>query len=182
MHTISYKPKLIIGAIVFAVGMAVMFLLVVPQLQATLLSRQAKILDQKKTVLELRQERDNLERAKNDLEELTGKVLQPNDFFSKDTTLVSELARLEDRAKKMKVDLSLTVSGTVAAATKAKTTSELYVVPITLRLSGAYADVVGYIDFLEHFSTIFTVRSITVATSTKDTVNANLTATVYLRK
>lgn len=182
MPKLTYQPKIIASTIGFVAVLFVMVLVVYPMLHGILDGRLTKIMEQKKTVVELRQERDNIERAKQDMLDLKGKTIQPETFFSKDTTLVAELARLEGRAGKLGVDLNLSVSGTVTQATKAKTASELYMVPVTIRLSGPYSAVVEYIDFLEHFSTIITVRSVSMSANTADSVNANLVATVHLRK
>ncbi|MBP9686339.1 MAG: hypothetical protein KBD66_00895 [Candidatus Doudnabacteria bacterium] len=182
MPKLTYQPKIIVSTIVFLGVVLGMVLLVYPMLHGTLDGRLTQIMEQKKTVVELRQERDNIDRAKQDMLDLAGKTVQPESFFSKDTTLVGELSRLEERARKLKVDLNLSVSGTLAQATKAKTASELYMVPVTIRLSGSYSAVVEYIDFLEHFSTIITVRSVSMSANTADSVNANLVASVFLRK
>lgn len=182
MAKLTYQPKIIGSALGFLAVVLCMILLVYPALHGALEGKLTQIMEQKKTVVELRQERDNIERAKQDMAELAKRPVQPENFFSKDTTLVTELSRLEARAQKLGVDFNLSVSGTVSQAVKAKTTSELYMVPVTIRLSGPYAAVVSYVDFLEHFSTIVAVRSVSLSTNTKDTVNASLVASVYLRK
>ncbi len=182
MPKLTYKPKILASTIGFLILVLVMVLVVYPMLHGTLDNGLIKIMEQKKTVVELRQERDNIERAKQDMLDLKGKTVQPETFFSKDTTLVAELTRLEERADKLGVDMNLSVSGTLTQATKAKTASELYMVPVTIRLSGPYSAVVEYVDFLEHFSTIVTVRSVSLSANTASSVNANLVATVHLRK
>ncbi len=153
-----------------------------PWLSSLQVSKLSAILDQKKTVVELRQERANIEQAQKDLNELKNKAHVPEDFFSKDITLVDDIRLLETRANDSGVDLTLTVSGTLNTAIKAKNASELFVVPFSVQLKGPFANVVSYMDFLEHFGTLFTVRNVSLIGATGDNVTANLVGNFYLRK
>lgn len=182
MQKQTYKIKIISSLAGFLLAVLVLFLFVFPQLLNRLESRLAAILSQKKTVLELRQEQRNIELAKQDLQELQQKALAPADLFSKDTTLVSDLAKLERKAKELNISLSVSVTGTVGTATKAKTASELFTVPFSIQLVGRFGDVVAYTDYLEHAASILTVRSYSLSSSSPETVSATLAGWFYLRK
>jgi Na+-transporting methylmalonyl-CoA/oxaloacetate decarboxylase gamma subunit len=178
----TYQIKIAVSITGFVVVVIVLFTLVFPWLLGRLERRVADILDRKKTVLELRQEQRNMELAQQDLEELKAKPLAPDDLFSQDITLVTELLQLERKAKELNITLSLTVTGTVATATKAKTTSDLYAVPFSLQLVGRFGDVVAYTDYLEHAAAVMTIRTVSVNASNQDMVTASLGGLFYLRK
>jgi hypothetical protein len=182
MPVLNYPTKIFGSAIVFCVAVAVLFAYGLPWLAHKHEAQLAAILDQKKTVLELRQEQKNVELAKKDLEDLAKKEKLPDDFFSKDTTLVGDLAILESRARDLEVDFALSVSGTLNTAAKAKTSSDLYVVPFSVQLAGDFQSVVSYLDFLEHTATIFTVRSVNMSANAKGQVNSGLVGNFYLKK
>lgn len=182
MKTNSYTTKIGVCAVLLAIISGVLFGYGLPWAKAKLDSSLSGIMEQKKEVVELRQEQRNLELAKKDLAELASKHVLPEDFFSKDVTLVNNLGVLESKARELGVLLTVSISGTVASAPKAKTPTELYMVPFTMQLEGDFANVVAYMDWLEHAGTLFVIRSVTAAGSQKDTIVINLLGTVYLRK
>ncbi len=178
----KYQVKIISSIVGFVLVALLVFGLALPWLSNKLQTSLGGILEQKKTVLELRQEQHNIELAKQDLVEIENKQRLPENFFSKDTTLVTDLGNLEGTARDLHIDFNLSVSGTVPVAAKAKTTSELFLVPFTIQISGAYADVVSYFDFLEHSGTVFTVQTINLGGGEGEKVTANLGGSFYLRK
>lgn len=178
----KYQVRIVSSIVGFVLIALLVFGLVLPWFNTALQGSLAKILEQKKTVLELRQEQHNIELAKQDLVEIEKKERLPENFFSKDTTLVTDLGSLEGTARDLRIEFSLSISGTVPVAAKAKTTSELFLVPFTIQLSGAYADVISYFDFLEHSGTVFTVQTINLGSGDVERVTANLGGSFYLRK
>lgn len=178
----KYQVKIISSIVAFAILALLVFGLGFPWFASKLENSLTAILEQKKTVLELRQEQKNIELAKRDLVDLAKKDRLPEDFFSKDTTLVQDLGLLEAKARELGVEFNLTVSGTIPTAAKAKTLSELYVIPFTVQLSGSYENLVAYFDFLEHSGSVFTVQTINLGGGGEDRVTANLGGSFYLRK
>ena len=91
-------------------------------------STNQQILDsmgqQKSILASLQAERESEMRAQRDLQELSQKLYQPEDFFSRDTTLVNEIKILENLGQKYNLKMQLSgVSGTINTAPKAKTTT-----------------------------------------------------------
>lgn len=178
----TYQMRIIGSVTVFIVLLGLAFVYGFPWLSSLNRAKLEEILASKKVVIELKQEQANVEQAKKDLQDLSSKVRVPEEFFSKDITLVDDLRILEAKAKESAVDMTLSVSGTLNTAVKAKTASELYSVPFSVQLKGDFKDVVAYMDFLEHFGTLFTVRSVSMLGGTSDVVTANLVGNFYLRK
>lgn len=182
MNQTKFQMRIIGSAIAFCILLGLIVLYGFPWLSSLQAGKLSAILEQKKTVVELGQEKTNIEQAKKDLTELRSKARIPEEFFSKDITLVDDIRLLEMRANDSGVDLTLTVSGTLSTAVKAKNTSELFVVPFSVQLKGAFGNVVAYMDFLEHFGTLFTVRNVSIIGAAGDDVTANLVGNFYLRK
>lgn len=182
MNQSKFQVRIAGSVVVFCLLLGFAVLYGLPWLSDLQASKLSAILEQKKTVVELRQEQANIEQAKKDLSELSTKAHVPEEFFSKDITLVDDIRLLEKRANDLGVDLTLTVSGTLNTAVKSKSASELYVVPFSVQLKGVFGNVVAYMDFLEHFGTLFTVRNVSLLGSTGDNVTANLVGNFYLRK
>lgn len=177
----KYQVKIISSIVAFVILALIVFGLGFPWFTSKLEMSLTAILEQKKTVLELRQEQKNIELAKRDLVDLAKKDRLPEDFFSKDTTLVGDLGNLEAKARELNIEFNLTVSGTIPTAAKAKTLSELYSIPFSIQISGPYESLVAYFDYLEHSGSAFTVQTITIGGS-DDKVTANLSGSFYLRK
>ncbi len=182
MNKSKFQMRIIGSAIGFCILLGLVVLYGFPWLSGLQTSKLSAILEQKKTVVELRQEQANIEQAKKDLTELKSKAHLPEGFFSKDITLVDDIRLLETRANDSGVDLTLTVSGTLSTAVKAKNASELFVVPFSVQLKGPFGNVAAYMDFLEHFGTLFTVRNVSLIGAGADNITANLVGNFYLRK
>lgn len=182
MQVFNYPTKIIGSALVFCVAVGLVFGYGISWLSHKHEEQLTQILEEKKSVLELRQEQRNIELAQQDLRDLALKNHQPEDFFSKDTALVSDLSMLEAQARNLHIDFTLNVSGTLNTAVKAKTSSELYIVPFSVQLSGSFNDILAYLDFLEHAPTVFTARSVTVTAAAKGLVSVSLVGNFYLRK
>lgn len=182
MRPQAYKTKIFASVVGFLILISILFGYGFPWLKAREQARLLGVLEQKKTVAELRQQQRNIELARQDLKELSTKTYGPDEFFPKDTTLVGQLRSLEAKAKEFKVELAFSVSGTVATAPKAKTASELYMVPFTAQLKGGYAETIAYLDWLEHLPTILSVRSLGVSSASETEVSTSLVGSLHLRK
>jgi hypothetical protein len=101
MRKQNYPTKIVSSVAAFLVFVAILFGYGFTWLSNKHAAVLAAILEQKKTVLELRQEQHNLELAKKDLADLARKSRLPEDFFSRDTTLVSDLSVLEAKAREL---------------------------------------------------------------------------------
>lgn len=141
------------------------------------------IQNQKTEQLTLEAEQESYKKASQDLDRLKGEPYQPEDLFSKDTTLVSEIKEMEQLSQRLGVTYTLNgLSGTVQAAPKAKTQSELVMVPYSIAVNGEYASVLAFIQALENMDFITNVSTIAINGSKGDAVNASLTANFYLKK
>ena len=148
-------------------------------------SRQTleQIAAQRQEMAQLSAERDSYLRAKQDLVELQGKAVQPEDFFSRDVTLVNEIKTLENLGQKLKVALTLSgLSGTVTSAPKAKTQGEIFVVPYSISVTGDFSDVVAFIETMENLDFVTTLSALNISASSDSKVSASLTANFYLRQ
>jgi Tfp pilus assembly protein PilO len=109
--------------------------------------------------------------------------VQPEDFFSRDITLVKELEVLEGLKQRFNVQTQIGgISGTVTSAGKAKTTTPLAVIPYSISVTGPLSDVVDFIETLENLSFITNVNNVSVTAADSGKVNASMSADFYLRK
>jgi hypothetical protein len=145
-----------------------------------------KILSQKKSVLELRQQQQNIQLAKKDLKQVSEEKIAPDDLFSRDETLVNEISQLEDKAAKFGLQFTLSVAGTVAQAPKAPVSSDLVTIPFSMQLQGPFTRLVQFLDSLEHAGFVLIVRSLAVSSAASaadpEAVTASLAGVFYLRK
>ncbi len=182
MTRAQYQQKIGISAALFLVVAIAFVFFLFPWLLGKTAAALDTLFAQKRTVLELRQEQENIELAKKDIERIASQSSFISKLFDQDINLVEKIGQLEAQAARYGVRLNLTLSGTVATASKASTASELYVVPFTMRLSGSYASVVSYVRYVEQAGTVFTVRNTTLSTSGKDEVTVSLVGIMHLRK
>lgn len=142
-----------------------------------------KIMALKTEEATLKAEKESFIAGKNDLERLSAQKIQPENFFSRDITLVNELRRLEQIASDLGVSMSLSgISGTLKSATRAKTQTEIFQIPYGIGLGGPLPKVVSFMEFLENLEYITSISKATVSAADKGSVNASLTATFYLKK
>jgi hypothetical protein len=114
---------------------------------------------------------------------LAKKQYQPEDFFSKDVTLVKELRILEDWADRLGVKIQISgISGTIASVPKAKTQTSLAVIQYGISINGEFSQVLNYIQVLENLSFITSISSMNLNNSDRGNVSAGVTASLYLRK
>ncbi len=143
----------------------------------------ANIAQEKSQMLDLETQEQSFLLAKRDLQDLAQQPIQPQDFFSQDVTLVKEIEELEALGKSENVHLTLGgISGTINSEPKAKTKSALYAVPYSITVNGSFADVVNYVQTLEHVDFVTALTSLSMAGSGGDNVTASMSATFYIRK
>jgi len=183
MKKLSAKNKIILlGAAWVVVSAAMLFYffgILDIQNQATVYS-----IDEKKKELQtLQVQNESYLRAKSDLKQVALEPLQPEDFFSKDVTLVNELKVLEDLKQKLGVQTQISgISGTVGSAAKAKTVTPVVVIPYGITVSGTLVQVVDFIETLENLSFITNVSNIGITSLDNGKVNATMSASFYLTK
>ena len=107
---------------------------------------------------------------------------QPQDFFSNDLHLVREIQDLEAAGRDSDVTLTLTVAGKVAAAARAPTVADIYIIPYTMQVRGQFSAVVQFLERVEHLAFITQVKALSINAVQQGEVNAVLTATFYIKK
>lgn len=131
----------------------------------------------------VRAQSESYKQEQADLQLLSQKAIQPDDFFSKDITLVNEIKTLESLSSEMSVKMSLSgVSGTVNTAAPAVTATPMVVVPFSLNLNGNFSDVIAFIETLEHESFISNVTGFSISAAGPGQVTANLGGSFYIKK
>lgn len=186
MSKTSYQNKIVGTVCLFVVGTLLLFAYGFQWLDSLQASQLEQILTQKKSVLELRQQQQNIQLAKKDLKQVSDEKIAPDDLFSTDETLVEEISQIESQASKLNLALTLSVAGTVAQASKAQVTSDLVTIPFSMQVQGSFGHVVQFMDALEHAGFVLTVRSINVTSTSSasdaDAVTSSLAGVFYLRK
>lgn len=180
---LSAKNKIIIIGILLVVLSLLNFTYFFKILDAS----NQKILDSmakdKKGLAVLLAEQQSEAQAQYDLQELAKKPLQPEDFFSRDITLVNEIKILENLEEKLGVKMSLSgVSGTIKSAAPANTVTPLVVIPYNIGVTGSLNRVVDFIETLENLNFVTNVSNISLSSADQGNVSAGMTASFYLRK
>lgn len=183
MKKFSAKNKIIIAAIAWVIASAFMLTYGFDILSSGNQQLIFKIEESKKELAALQEEKNSYNQAQKDLEQLKQEQLQPEDFFSKDVTLVNELKFLEDLEESLNVDLSVSgVSGTSRTAGKAKTISDIATVPYAISASGQFQNIVDLIQTMENLPFVSSLNSLSLTVGDKGTVNLSMTANFYLRR
>lgn len=122
--------------------------------------------------------------SKSDLEDLRSKPLQPEDFFSRDETLVNEIKFLEDLTKKLNLEYGISgISGTVKSAGKAKaSTTGLITIPYSISISGSFDSVSAFIKTMENLPFANQISSVNMGVVGENKVSASFSAAFYIRK
>ena len=138
---------------------------------------------QKKDLAALNAERQSYIQAKGDLDDLAKKSIQPEDFFSKDITLVNEIRTLEGWGNKLGVQMTLSgVSGTINSVPKAKTITPISMVPYSINLTGSFSQAVDFIEVLENLNFITNINNIGISAGDNNQVTLSLGANFYLKR
>ena len=183
MNRVSAKPKIYLALAIWLIVCFVVFSYVFKFLERANKQTKSKIDQQNKELTVLEAEKESFDKAKEDLSNLSQKDLQPEDFFSKDITLVNEIKTLETLAQNLGVELNLSgISGTTKTAPKAKTQGDIVIIPYSISLNGQFSKTVDYIESLENLPFITRLTALSINAAASGNVNANLTANFYLRK
>jgi Tfp pilus assembly protein PilO len=152
-------------------------------LQASNASAVNDIAKEQRELASLESERDSYQLAKKDIAEMKGKEHQPEDFFSKDVTLVNEIRALEALGQSLNIDLDLSgLSGTVKSSQAAKEQGSFVAVPYSIHVSGTYANVVAFIETMENLDFVTNLTSMLISGSSDGEVSASMTANFYLKR
>lgn len=141
------------------------------------------LVNQKNLELEvLKKEQLTYEQGKKDIATLTEKPYPPQDLFSKDTKVVKEIKILEDLAKSYSLAFTLTISGTTKMASKvAGVSGELYLIPYTVTVEGAFNNIQKYIEAAEHSSFINETQQVSISSTPEGRSRAVLSSVFYLK-
>ncbi len=183
MNHFSAKNKIVVLLIVWfglsAISFGYFFKILDRANKLTLLS----VDKQKKELAQLKAEQQSESQAQWDLDTLAKENIQPEDFFSRDITLVNELKVLEALGQRLGVKMQIGgVSGTIHTVSKAKTITPLGVIPYSINVNGSLPRVVDFIETLENLRFITNVSNISISSADQSTVNVNMTANFYLKK
>ncbi len=183
MPLMKAKNKIILALVCWAVISVLMFFYffnILDQSNKKTLNTMAL---QRIDLVNLKVERESYRLAKEDLDDLAKKSYQPTGFFSKDISLVTEIKTLEALGQQMGVTMQLTgVSGTADTAAKAKTITDLAVIPYSIYLSGPLGKVVKFIEAVENLSFVTKTEDLAINAGEDGNVIAVLGASFYIKK
>jgi hypothetical protein len=183
MKKTSAKNKLVMLAIAWIVVSCSMFLYFFNFLDASNRQTVNAMQGQKKSLAALQGQQQSFELAKSDLDKLAAQPVQPDNFFSRDITLVNEIQTLEDWSQKLNVNMQLSgLSGTIALEPNANTITPIAQVPYAISLKGSLSQVTDFFQVLENLSFVTNVVGVSVSAEDSNSVNASLSAEFYLRK
>lgn len=183
MKKLSYKYKIIIAIVAFAVFALIMFTYGYGILNGRNQS-SADIAMQRESELEmLRREQRSFEQGKKDLATLATRKYPPDELFSKDTKVVKEIRALEEIAARFGLDFRLSISGSTKTATVVPgATSEIYIIPYTATLEGSYEDLHSYLQEAEHLPFSTHTTKVTISSLDDDGIRAMLDSEFYIKK
>lgn len=183
MSNISARIKLFIVIGAFAAFAALMFAYGYGIMDSRNQARM-DLVNQKNIELEvLQKEQKNFEQGKIDLANLSEKAFPPQELFSKDTKVVKEIRILEDLAGRYNLDMNLSVAGSSKTATKVPgLTSELYLVPYVLTVTGAYNNIMQFVEAVEHANFVTQTKAIEITATENGQSRAELSSEFYLKK
>jgi Tfp pilus assembly protein PilO len=183
MKPMSAKNKIVIAVVLWLVVSAAMIMYGFNIFSGSNQKMLFQIQESKKELAALQEEKNSYTQAQKDLEQMQKKDIQPSDFFSKDITLVEELKILEDLQESLQIKLTVSgVSGTAGTAPKAKTQSDIVVVPYAISASGPFENILKLVQTLENLPFITNIGSLAVSTGEKGSVNFSTSANFYLRR
>jgi Tfp pilus assembly protein PilO len=131
----------------------------------------------------LEAEKQSFDFAQKDLEQLSRMPLQPENFFSQDVTLVSELETLEKLGSQLNVRVELSgISGTVKNAAKAKTASDIVTIPYNISVRGSYPQIVNFLEYFENLPFVTTLTSLAIRSTGEGEVIMSGNALFYLKR
>lgn len=145
---------------------------------------QAKLVSLAAEMQQLQAERDSFNNAKKDLDKISQKDLQPENFFSQDVTLVKEVEFFEKLASQLGVKMNLSgPSGTVKSAAPVKSLSgQIISVPLNINITGTFSQVLEFAEVLENLPFAMQTYSLSIGTLSADQVSATFIGSFYLRR
>lgn len=127
-------------------------------------------------------EQQSYEFGQKDLTTLEDKPLQPDDLFSQDTKVVKEIKTLETLAQTLQLEFTLQIAGTIKTAPKLpKASGQLYLVPYTITVEGAFDKIVNFIETAENLNFVTQTKNVVVGAGENGRVRANLTSEFYIK-
>jgi hypothetical protein len=180
----SNTAKISLTLAVWAILTAVMFAYGFKIVENTNAEAQTKLSALNSELAVLEAERDSFNIAKKDLDNLSKKELQPEDFFSKDVTLVNEIRFFEDLAERVGIKMTLSgPSGTSKSAPKAKSLSgDIVTVSLNIGISGPFAKVIEFAEAMENLPFATQTSGLTLGTLSGNEVSATFVGNFYFRK
>lgn len=183
MKKSSAKNKIILLLIAWLILSAVMFMYLFKILDGQNQATLDSMAQERKDLAALQAQDASYKQAQADLQELAGKPLQPENFFSSDIALVDEIQTLENLAAKYNLKMQLSgVAGTIGTLPNAGTITPIGIVPYGINLNGDFFQVVNFIESMEHLSFITNPTNISIGATEGGNVTVNLAANFYLRK
>ncbi|HMQ01653.1 MAG TPA: hypothetical protein PKD79_01120 [Candidatus Doudnabacteria bacterium] len=182
MKKINYKIKLVLLIVIFLAFAGAMFTFGYGILEARNQARLDIVVEKGLELEILQREQRNFEQGKRDLISLEEKAYPPQDLFSKDTRVVTEIKALEILAQRYNLDFDLTVTGTAAEASKATGVSgELLQIPYLVSIEGPYNNILKYIEAAEHTTFINQTQSISLRALDNGMTKADIISKFYLK-
>ncbi|MDQ3018354.1 MAG: hypothetical protein M3Q64_00565 [bacterium] len=183
MNKLSSKIKIVIVVVLFVLFSMGMFVYGYDILQ----TRNQAIADaagQHQLELEtLEREQRSFEQGQKDLASLSSKQYPPIDLFSKDTKVVKEIKVLEETAERYGIEFSLSIAGNTKSAVKAVgTKSEIFIIPYTATLDGAFDNVMKYLQEIEHLPFVTQTKSFNISAQESGNIRALLSSEFYIKK
>jgi Tfp pilus assembly protein PilO len=183
MNSLTAKNKIIAIATAWVVVSALMLFYFFGILDASNQQMVDAIAKEKKDLQTLQAQNQSYLQAKADLKQLEEKEHQPEDFFSKDITLVNELRVLEGLKTKFNLQMQITgIAGSLPSLPKAKTASSLAMVPYSISATGNFSDVLDFIETLQNLNFITNITNVSVRAAERGQVSVGMAASFYIRK
>lgn len=183
MPKLTYRTKLFIVVITFAIFAGVMFTFGYGILESRNTARLDLVNKQNLELEVLKREQKNFEQGQIDLASLDKKTYPPADLFSKDTKVVKEIRVLEELADRYKLDLSLSISGSTKNAIKAPGVgSDLFIVPYVVSVEGTFNNILNYIASTEHTNFVTHTQEVQMSSIGEGKTRATITSQFYLKQ
>jgi len=183
MGNFSAKNKIYVLIAGWVVVIALLFLYGFPILDISNEALVNKHAEQQRTLATLQAEVESFKQAQSELDKVLKQKYSPEDLFSQDVSLVQELRTLEELGQRYNINMTIGgLSGTLRSAQKAKTLSEVFMIPYSLSVTGSYENTIAFLEHIEHLRFITTVNSVSMGAISENEVSMNLSAVFYLRK
>lgn len=182
MPGLSYKKKIYTVSGLWLAACLLLFGYFFGLLDSSNLQAAEKLSGRKAELADLQQEQQTADLGKKDIARLADLPIPQDSLFSRDTKVVREIETLEALAKQTGVSLELAVSGTAGTAQKAKTKSELFLVPYTLNLTGTFESAAAFLNGMEHLPFVTQIEQVSARAQKNSAVKVFLSAVFYLKK